>query len=68
VDEAGETRAKKKQTQAGSREASGLSGRTVRAGAYVGKPPPAALGAEVTRAHAVDKQAASGEDMEWLEV
>jgi hypothetical protein len=67
ADEAGETRAKKKQTQAGLREASGSSGGTVRAGAYVGKPPPAALGAEVTRACAVGERAASGEDMEWLE-
>jgi hypothetical protein len=39
----------------------------LRAGAYVGKPPPATLGAEVTRARAVGERAASGEDTEWLE-
>jgi hypothetical protein len=67
ADEAGESRAKKKQTQMGSREASGSSGAGLRAGAYVGKPPPATLGAEVTRARAVGERAASGEDTEWLE-
>jgi hypothetical protein len=67
ADDAGETGAKKKQTQAGSREASGSSGAGLRAGAYVGKPPPAMLSAEATRARAVGELAASGEDMEWLE-
>jgi hypothetical protein len=66
ADDVGETRAKKKQTQAGSHEASGLSGAGLRAGAYVGKPPPAMLSAEATRAHAVGELAASGEDTEWL--
>ena len=64
ADEAGETRAKKKQTQAGS---SGSSGAGLRVGAFVRKPPPAVLGAEVTRARAVGERAASGEDTEWLE-
>jgi hypothetical protein len=68
ADEAGESRAKKKQTQAGSHEALGSSGVGLRAGAYVGKPPPATLSAEATRAHAVGELAASGEDTEWLEV
>jgi hypothetical protein len=47
---------------------SGLSGGGFRAGAYVGKPPPAALGAEAMRARAVGERVASGEEMEWLEV
>jgi hypothetical protein len=53
VDEAGETWVKKKQTQVGSLEASESSGGTVRAGAYVRKPPLATLSAEVTRTRVV---------------
>ena len=67
ADKAGESQAKKKQTQAGSREASGSSGRPVRAGAYVGKPPPATINVGLDRIWAFGEQAASGEDMEWLE-
>jgi hypothetical protein len=67
ADDVGETRAKKRQTQAGSREASGSSGAALRAGAYVGKPLLAMLSAEATRARAVGELAASGEDTEWLE-
>jgi hypothetical protein len=63
VDDVGDTWVKKKlmkSTRADSHEASGSLGRGFRAGAYVGKPPPAVLGAEVSRAHA-EEQAASGE-------
>jgi hypothetical protein len=67
ADEAGESRAKKKQTQAGSREASGSSGGTVKAGAYIGKPLPASINAGLNRIRAFGEQAASSEDMEWLE-
>jgi hypothetical protein len=71
ADDVGDTRAKKKlmkSTCADSREASGSSGRGFRAGAYVRKPPPAVLDAEVLRSHAEGEQVASGEDTEWLEV
>jgi hypothetical protein len=71
ADDVGDTWAGKKLTKSmhvDSREASGSSGGMVRAVAYVGKPPPAVLGAEATRARAVGERAASGEDMQWLEV
>jgi hypothetical protein len=67
ADEAGESRAKKKQTQMGSREASGSLGAGLRVGAFVGKPPPATINAGLDRIRAFGEQAASGEDMEWLE-
>jgi hypothetical protein len=70
ADDVGDTRAKKtltKSTHADSREASGSAGGGFRAGAYVGKPPSAVLGAEVSRAHAEGEEAVSGEDTEWLE-
>jgi hypothetical protein len=70
ADDVGDTQAKKKltkSTRADSCEALWSLGGGFRAGAYVGKPPPAVLGAEVLRAHAEGEQAASGEDTEWLE-
>jgi hypothetical protein len=70
ADDVGDTRAGKKltkSTHAASREASGSAGGGFRAGAYVGKPPPAVLGAEISRARAEGEEAASGEDTEWLE-
>jgi hypothetical protein len=71
VDDVGDTRAGKKvmkSTHVDSRKASGSVCRGFRAGAYVGKPPPAVLGAEVSRVHAEGKEAVSGEDTEWIEV